>query len=530
QSYSRTHLYLTQGNLNKGTREMASKESSQRQLNTKLVKLLLQEEPEESITTPTSDTAFSEGESREETKSSLSGKCRTCYRKMMLSSTARNLCDKSNSVLLYYIEIFTGVRVTDGLPHYICNECHENLKKAIEFRKNCQKTEALLKQTKEGAAKYRLVASDNEIESELENVLYEELAQKASETSSGAFSDEDYGSEMEFVALKDKVLLEEKDIPSTEEDFELKEKHKVRKSKRKSRHKCNNIASIVECATDEETGKANGEGKIYKVVLKEEEEGHSLKVPKLKRPKLSLEEKKLKSRERFRSKPLNFICDQCGNSFRMAAHLEMHMLRHNNTKNFQCSECSKKFYDAYQCNMHLRVRHRGEKPYTCNHCSESFGSASHRLRHERQVYSEAEKEELIMKDGRYLCNICPKSYTSKHSLGVHRNSHTGDKPFKCKTCDRGFTDPSSLRRHEGSHDKLPFHCEICLKGFLMSYQLKDHMLIHTGERPFKCELCDVFFRYKYNLNKHLNSSAHLKASQKTLMDDSEELQETTTDV
>ncbi|KPU79904.1 uncharacterized protein Dana_GF18169, isoform B [Drosophila ananassae] len=518
---SRTKGDSKWGNLScihKSDLEMALKRT-----NLKLLELFLPEKTKANSTAPTSDTAFSEEnftsdeeESQEYNNNHIENRCRICYRMLGRDSNDKDLCADENNVLLYYIEIIAGVRIKkeEGMPDRICSNCHESLQRAMEFRSNCLKTDFKLKQAKGHILRYESHLSDDDIETELENVLYEESAQKSFEAS-----------------VLDEYSVSDVDLPTDEDEehIDRKEKatdgstegHKDRMGIRQPKHKCSEISSIVKCETREEIGSLEGEGSVYKVALNEcnKTEESLNTAPKIKPPKLTIEEINKRRREKHRTKPLSYGCDVCGHAFRLSCHLEKHMLRHNNTKNFQCPECPRKFYVSYDCNIHIRVRHRGEKPFTCNHCSESFPSGGLRQKHERNVHGAGPRVVMNrfnkvppdgeVKDGRYFCSECPKSYTSRFALKVHKNSHTGAKPFKCKVCQQAFRGPGLLKRHMESHKRLPFHCEICLKGFLLECQLKDHMLVHTGKRSFWCELCDVYYRYKYNLTKHESSSLHL---------------------
>uniref|UniRef100_A0A0W0FSE2 C2H2-type domain-containing protein n=1 Tax=Moniliophthora roreri TaxID=221103 RepID=A0A0W0FSE2_MONRR len=54
------------------------------------------------------------------------------------------------------------------------------------------------------------------------------------------------------------------------------------------------------------------------------------------------------------------------------------------------------------------------------------------------------------KKARFRCNIvgCGQTFTSKHNLTHHANSHRGVKPYRCEECGKRFTTSSDCKRHD----------------------------------------------------------------------------------
>ena len=106
---------------------------------------------------------------------------------------------------------------------------------------------------------------------------------------------------------------------------------------------------------------------------------------------------------------------------------------------------------------------------------------------------------------RYLCQTCPKSFTSSGDLKKHMLVHSGDKPYPCKPCTKSFTSSGKLKKHMLIHNgEKPYPCMICPKSFTGPGSLKNHLLIHSGEKPHSCQLCILPFRFCQQLILHIN--------------------------
>lgn len=103
------------------------------------------------------------------------------------------------------------------------------------------------------------------------------------------------------------------------------------------------------------------------------------------------------------------------------------------------------------------------------------------------------------------CQVCKKTFSRSSLLKQHSVIHMGNKRFKfrCEVCSKMFRTRSHLRDHTRIHTgERPFKCHICQKAFKQSSDLKKHINLHTGANQFKCEECNMEFRRADALRKH----------------------------
>ncbi|XP_044279498.1 uncharacterized protein LOC123020137 [Varanus komodoensis] len=108
----------------------------------------------------------------------------------------------------------------------------------------------------------------------------------------------------------------------------------------------------------------------------------------------------------------------------------------------------------------------------------------------------------------FKCSECGKSFNQIANLMAHQRIHTGEKPFQCFMCGKSCSRRSDLISHQKNHTgEKPFKCLECGSSFNRSSNLMAHQRIHTGEKPFQCLECGKSFRQSSHLMRHQRSHA-----------------------
>lgn len=225
-----------------------------------------------------------------------------------------------------------------------------------------------------------------------------------------------------------------------------------------------------------------------------------------------------------------YVCKECNKCFENKNQRWKHMQRYHK-EGYKCTTCQKRF--AFRSNLakhellhqgppartecpicHKQVRvdllkihsriHTEREQFSCAECCKRFVSRASYEHHLK--YTQAHAAINILK---HKCSQCDKGYRSRGELRDHVNyQHMGKTQHKCPVCEKALATRRCVTRHvrrahdgvkESARNKM---CQQCGKVFRDKKCLREHELIHTGERPLSCEICGCTFRQSASLYTH----------------------------
>lgn len=152
-----------------------------------------------------------------------------------------------------------------------------------------------------------------------------------------------------------------------------------------------------------------------------------------------------------------FECDICHERFIHKARFETHLRTHTGQKAHQCDVCEKSFNLKYSLTEHMRT-HTTEKSFECEVCNKRFNLKVSLTMHmtrthkKEKLHNSCAAHALVNRDA-LKCDICLRTFSTQHSVKVHRRTHTGEKPFACIVCQRRFNQKVCLTVHMIAHKR-----------------------------------------------------------------------------
>lgn len=92
-----------------------------------------------------------------------------------------------------------------------------------------------------------------------------------------------------------------------------------------------------------------------------------------------------------------------------------------------------------------------------------------------EKFNKSKRNKCKKIDNRKVCQICG---TKQTNLKQHMMIHTGERPFKCKFCKKEFSQVGHFQHHVNIHTGIkPYTCNVCEKSFPSPSGLTLHKVI-----------------------------------------------------
>ena len=139
--------------------------------------------------------------------------------------------------------------------------------------------------------------------------------------------------------------------------------------------------------------------------------------------------------------------------------------------------------------------------FQCSQCDKVVQSSSNLKTHMKWIHE-------LVRD-RHICEVCCKTFAIAKDLKNHQMVHTGERNFPCHICGKSYQKKDYLIRHTRIHTgEKPYSCEHCGKSFSDPSSFKGHTRSHTD--TFACSICGKVLLYEKSLKLHLKVHQRLE--------------------
>ncbi|KAG5871492.1 hypothetical protein JTB14_030829 [Gonioctena quinquepunctata] len=459
-------------------------------------------------------------------KASLKSQCRACMENVPFLYSLEGLlanCDVNILTMITYCTQ-TELELCDDLPSGVCIPCFRTIRIAYNFIRQFNESqekfiEKINQSQSEGEAEIENDENDS-IENELANgtemennrvfqnaesepqlkteIATEEDATErtAEDTDEGVNKEEDeneLGSQSETehgpaTEAQETELGEEEYMEFLEsEDIDMKQEEFLIMGNEKTEIQYD-VGDVEYDTNDSDLLVEHLESGLYELEDSGRQNNYKVRIIRQEAPPNSLENTVFRMKLNTR-----YSCPVCPNVFfrYFERGLLLHMAEHADEA-IKCNVCSES-EDTYDVDLFLK-HYVDIHLHQCHFCQKSFQKRSSLMYHLKTHTN-------IL----YSCKYegCGKVYPSRTALNKHETTHTDSVKHICSECGLNFKTYDTYRYHMNKHKGKKFLCSICGRTFILSVNLKNHMLAHRGGRPFRCSFCDKTYTTYTPLNKHM---------------------------
>lgn len=161
----------------------------------------------------------------------------------------------------------------------------------------------------------------------------------------------------------------------------------------------------------------------------------------------------------------HYKCEFCGKKdFTSRSRIKTHRLIHTSERNFMCQECGSSFKTMNCLKNHSRLHNNIF--YYCDLCMARF-KGKHELRCHMDAVHLGKKDQLVVEF------ICVATFYQAFTFSV------------CQICGKAFSRDKTLRQHLMYHqNERNIVCEVCGFKTVNKPKMTRHMKSHTGEIAF----------------------------------------------
>ena len=123
-----------------------------------------------------------------------------------------------------------------------------------------------------------------------------------------------------------------------------------------------------------------------------------------------------------------------------------------------------------------------------------------------KIPAQKQQRGVVSENNKYVCEQCPKTYSSRGALHSHKKSAHEGVMYPCDTCDYQATQKRDLTRHiQSKHECIEYACDQCDYQTGNKVELNMHVRSKHYGIAYACDQCDYNFTKQSNLIRHIKT-------------------------